>query len=66
MANPVGTKQPTPAPVTPNAALTTAQKNAHLALQTARAKFESSGISVYIAESNELLAAIDAALLAWV
>lgn len=66
MANPVGQKQPNPAPITPNASLTTAQKNALNALQTARQTFENSGISVYIAEANTLLAAIDTCLAAMV
>lgn len=66
MANPVGQKQPTPAPITPNAGLSTAQKNALSALQTARANFENSGVSVYIAEVNALLAAVDVCLAAMV
>ncbi len=66
MANPVGKTQPTPAPVTPNASLTTGQKTALNALQTARAAFESAGIGVYVAEVNTLLVAIDTCLAAMV
>jgi hypothetical protein len=66
MANVVGHVQPTPAPVTPNATLTTGQKNALNALQTARATFEAANVSVYIAEVNTLLAAIDTCLAAMV
>lgn len=66
MANPVGRTQPTPAPITPNAGLTTGQKAAITALQTARATFESTGNAVYIGEVNVLLAAIDTCLAAMV
>lgn len=59
MPNPVGHTQPTPAPITPNAALTTAQKIALTALQTARANFEAAGVAVFIGEINTLLVAID-------
>jgi hypothetical protein len=64
MANQTGTTQPTPAPVTPNAALSTGQKAALTALQTARAAFESNGIAVFIGPVNTLLAAIDTCLVA--
>lgn len=66
MAKPTGYTQPTPAPITPNAALTTGQKAALTTLQTARATFESTGNAVYIGEINTLLAAIDACLAAMV
>lgn len=66
MANPTGQKQPTPTSITPNASLTTAQKNALNALQTARAAFENTGVSVYIGEVNTLLAAVDTCLAAMV
>jgi hypothetical protein len=62
----VGNKQPTPAPITPNASLTTGQKAALNALQTARTTFENSGVSVYIGEVNVLLDAIDSCLAAMV
>lgn len=64
MANGFGFTQPTPAPVTLNAALTTGQKAALTALQTARATFESQGVAVFIAEVNTLLSAIDTCLVA--
>jgi hypothetical protein len=66
MANHTGVTQPTPAPVTPNASLTTAQKNALNALQTARAAYEAAGVAVFIGEVNTLLAAVDATLAAMV
>lgn len=66
MSNPVGFIQPTPAPITPNSSLTTGQKAALNALQTARAAFESAGISVYIGEVNTLLVAVDTCLAAMV
>lgn len=65
-ANPSGQKQPTPSPITPNASLTTAQKNAINALQTARATFEVTGNGVYLADVNTLLLAIDTCLAAMV
>lgn len=66
MANVTGQTQPTPAPVTPNSGLTTGQKNALNALQTARAAFEAKGNAVYVGEVNTLLAQIDATLSAMV
>lgn len=62
MANPVGHTQPTPAPVTPNASLTSGQKIALNNLQNARAAFEAAGVAVYVAEVNTLLVAIDTCL----
>jgi hypothetical protein len=66
MANPTGQKQPTPAAITPNASLTTAQKNALNALQTARATFETANVAAHIGEVNTLLVAIDTCLAACV
>lgn len=65
-ALPTGQKQPTPAPITPNAGMTTAQKNALNALQTARATFESLNVASHIGEVNTLLVAIDTCLAACV
>lgn len=65
-AHPSGQVQPTPAAITPNASLTTAQKNALNALQTARATFESNNIGVYLGDVNTLLLAVDTCLAAMV
>ena len=66
MANHTGLTQPTPAAITPNAALTTGQKTALTNLQMARATFETTNVGVYIGEVNTLLAAIDTCLAAMV
>jgi hypothetical protein len=65
-ANPVGKRQLTPAPITPNVGLTSPQIAALNALQTARATFETANIGAHLAEVNVLLFAIDTCLLAMV